>query len=139
MWWKSPASVLNLTLRVSIGLTLIIFGIAFYRDFAPFHANVTDGLGAIKILGTMWSYLLPALFIFAGGLLIVGRYAFVTAWIAGIGLGSVPVGMAMKVLMTNYIPQEALNFIYPIFLWLLIVHLAVKESPVPAARDDEDE
>ncbi len=139
MWYKSPTWILNFSLRASLGVTLVIFGISFYRDFAPFHANVTDGLGGIEFLGTLWTYLLPALFIFAGGLLLIGRYAFITAWIAGIALGSIPVGMALKVLMTNYPLEGALTFIYPIFIWLLVLHLAIKESPPPEPKRDDEE
>lgn len=139
MWYKSPSFVSTLFLRVSVGVSLVVLGIAFYRDFAPFHANVIDGLGSIRIIGDIWSYVLPALFIFTGGMLAVGRYAFVTAWTGGIALGSVPVGMTLKILMTNTPVPEVLAFVSPILIWLIVFHLAVTTQVTVEVAEEDDE
>ena len=108
---------------------MVLIGISAFRVFAPFVANVTDGLGWLSFLGTIWSYLLPALLIFGGGLLAVGRYSFVAAWTGGIALASVPVGLLLKTIMSGLPLPDMLNVATPALVWLVIFYLALNPFP----------
>ncbi len=127
--WKSTSFVSNLILRVSVGISMILIGIAVYRDFAPFMANVTDGLGFLSVFGTVWSYIMPALLIFGGGMLAVGRYSLVTAWAGGVAIGLIPIGLLLKTIMTGSPLPDILIAIYPMLIWLIAFHLAVNQFP----------
>ncbi len=119
---------------------MLLIGISLYRDFAPFWGNVTVGLGRAETFGTIWAYILPGLFIFSGGMMIIGRYSFIPAWTAGIALGSIPVGMSLKTLMTNFPLPDVLEFVSPMFVWLLVyyacVNMRLPDPPPP--EEDED-
>lgn len=135
-YWKSTAFVSNLLLRVSVGVSMTLVGAAQYRDFAPFVANVTDGLGALSILGTIWAYLLPALLVFGGAMLAIGRYSFITAWVGGIAIGSIPVGFLLKTVMTGLPLPDMLEATYPILIWLIAFTLALNPFPDQAAPEE---
>lgn len=139
MWYRSASFVSHLCLRVSLGLSLLLIGISLYRDFAPFWGNVTVGLGNAQIIGSMWAYILPALLIFSGGMLIIGRYSFITAWSAGLGLGSIPVGMSLKTLMSNFPLPEVIEFVSPMFIWMLVYFACVNMPQPEMVVSDEDE
>lgn len=139
MWYKSASFVSHLCLRLSLGLSLLFIGASLYRDFAPFWGNITLGLERLQLLGTIWAYVLPALLIFSGGMLIVGRYSFITAWTAGIGLGSIPVGMSLKVLMSNFPLPEVVDFVSPMFIWMLVYYACVNMPLPELAKEDEEE
>ncbi len=129
MRWQSVSIVSNLTLRVSIGISMMLIGISEYRDFAPFVANVTDGLGWLSPLGMVWAYLLPALLIFGGGMLAIGRYPYVAAWMGGIALGSIPVGLLLKTVMTGSPLPDTLMAAYPSVVWLVAFYLSLNAFP----------
>ncbi len=135
---KSTSSVSNLLLRVSIGVSMIFIGIAQYRDFAPFVANVTDGLGFLSAAGTVWSYFLPALLIFGGGMLTVGRYSFVTAWAGGIAIGSIPIGLLLKTVMSGSPLPDILTAIYPMLIWFIAFYLALNPFPDDMPMSEEE-
>ncbi len=125
MNYKSGSAVSNLLLRVGVGLPMMLIGIAEYRDFAPFVANVTDGLGFLQFLGTIWAYFLPALFLFGGAMLMIGRYRHVTAWIGGLALGSIPTGLLLKTLMTGIPLPDMIAAAFAPLVWLLVFTLAL--------------
>lgn len=129
MHWKSAPAVLSLVLRVSVGGSLLLMGISEYRDFAPFVANVTDGLGWLATAGTIWAYLLPALIIFGGGLLAVGRYPFIVAWTGGVALGSIPLGLMLKTLMTGSPLPTIIDAATPALLWIIVFMMAMGRMP----------
>ncbi len=56
MNWKSVSVTSNLVLRVPLGVAMVMIGISAYRDFAPFVANVTDGLGWASSVGHVWAF-----------------------------------------------------------------------------------
>ncbi len=129
MHWTSASAVSNLILRVSVGVTMLLIGISEYRDFAPFLASVTDGLGWMSSVVTVFAYMLPALLIFGGGLLAIGRYSFVAAWTGGIALGLVPVGLVLKTVMTGSPLPDMLTAAYPPVVWLIAFYLALNAFP----------
>ena len=108
---------------------MMFSGISEYRDFAPFVANMTDGLGFLSFLGTIWAYILPALLVFGGGLLAVGRYSSVVAWTGGVALASVPVGLLLKTVVTGLPLPDMLNTATPALVWLVIFYFALNPFP----------
>lgn len=135
MRFQSTSIVSNSILRVSIGISMVLIGISEYRDFAPFLANVTDGLGWMSFPATLWGYILPALLIFGGGLLAAGRYSFVAAWTGGIALGSIPIGLLLKTVMTGSPLPDTLMAAYPSVVWLMAFYLAM--NPFPDQESEE--
>ncbi len=129
MNYKSTSAVSNLVLRIAVGLPMILIGMAEYRDFAPFVANVTDGLGALELLGTIYGHFLPALFIFGGGMLMVGRYQYITAWVGGAALGVIPAGLLLKTLMTGIPLPDMIAACFPPLIWLVAFYLALNPQP----------
>ena len=142
MTWKSVSQTSSLVLRVSLGITMVLIGISAYRDFAPFVANVTDGLGIFSAFGTLWSYFLPAFLIFGGGLLAVGRYQYIAALTGGVGLGSVPAGLMLKNIMSGVPLPDMMTAAYPTIVWLIAFYLALNafpevEMPEPEPATDD--
>jgi hypothetical protein len=137
MNWKSTAQVSSLLLRVPLGLTMLMIGISAYRDFAPFVANVTDGLGWAVSLGYVWSFFLPALLIFGGGLLAVGRYSWIAAWTGGLALASLPVGLILKNIITGVPLPDMMAASYPVIVWLVAYYLALNPLPEQEAQQAE--
>ncbi len=139
MNWKSVSQNSSLILRVSLGLTMVLIGISAYRDFAPFTANVTDGLGVFSAFGTVWAFLLPALLIFGGGFLAIGRYQYIAAITGGIGLGSVPVGLMLKNIMSGTPLPDMMAAAYPTIVWMIAFYLALNTFPEVAPPEEEEE
>lgn len=139
MNWKSVSATSNLVLRVPLGICMILIGISAYRDFAPFIANVTDGLGWLSSFGVVWAYILPALFVFGGGLLAVGRYSYVAALTGGVALASVPFGLILKNIMSGAPLPEMLSASYPTIVWMVAFYLALNPLPEmePVPADDK--
>ncbi len=129
MHWTSSSAVSSLVLRVSVGLSMIFIGITEYRDFSPFVANMTDGLGVASMLGTVWAYVFPALLVFGGGLLAIGRYPLVAAWTGGVALASVPAGMLLKTVMTGLPLPDMLATATPALVWLVVFYFALNPFP----------
>jgi len=129
MNWKSTSQTSNLVLRITMGLTMVLIGISAYRDFAPFVANVTDGLSILSAFGTVWAYLLPALLIFGGGMLTIGRYSYIAALSGGLALGSVPVGLMLKNIMSGAPLPDMMAAAYPTIVWLIAFYLALNPLP----------
>jgi hypothetical protein len=127
--YKSVPFVSCTLLRISVGVCMVLIGIAAYRDFAPFVANVTDGLGPLSLFGYFWAFFLPALLVFGGGMLAVGRYSYIAAWVGGIALGSIPLGLILKTVMTGLPLPDMIKEAYPSIVWLVAFYLAVNMPP----------
>ena len=129
MNWKSVSATSNLVLRVPLGIAMVMIGASAYRDFAPFVANVTDGLGWASTFGYVWAFLLPALLIFGGGMLAVGRYSYVAALTGGVALGSVPMGLILKNIITGVPLPDMMSASYPTIVWMIAFYLALNTLP----------
>lgn len=129
MNWKSVSATSNLVLRVPLGISMVMIGASAFRDFAPFVANVTDSLGWATPFGYIWAFVLPALLIFGGGMLAIGRYSFVAAWTGGIALGSVPVGLLLKNILTGVPLPDMMGASYPTIVWMIAFYLALNTLP----------
>lgn len=129
MNWKSVSETSNLILRVPLGITMVLIGASAYRDFAPFVANVTDGLGWANSVGYVWAFVLPALLIFGGAMLAVGRYSYIAAITGGIALGSVPIGLILKNIITGVPLPDMMAASYPTLVWIIAFYLALNPFP----------
>lgn len=115
-------------LRASLGGTLVLIGISAYRNFSAFVANVSDGLGPIMILVVPWSFILPGLLIVGGSLLILGRYQWVAAWMCGLSVGTIPVGLILKTVLTGLPLPDMMAAGYPSIIWIVGLYLAFSPS-----------
>lgn len=138
MNWKSASETSNLVLRVPLGLVMVMIGASAYRDFAPFVANITDGLGWVSSFGYVWAFILPALMIFGGGMLAIGRYSYVAALTGGVALGSVPVGLILKNLITGVPLPDMMTASYPTIVWMLAFYLALNPMPDMSPQETEE-
>ncbi len=123
---SSPKGVAALALRLSFGLSLVLVGINHYMTMGGFSLMVTDGLGPLTFLGTLWAYVLPALMILGGALLAIGMYTEIGAWAAGLALGSIPVGMLLKPVLTGVALGDMMPVAVNTFVWILIYYFVVK-------------
>ena len=138
MNWKSVSETSNLVLRVPLGLVMVMIGASAYRDFAPFVANITDGLGWVSSFGYVWAFVLPALMIFGGGMLAIGRYSYVVALTGGVALGSVPVGLILKNIITGVPLPDMMAASYPTIVWMIAFYLALNPMPDMSAPEIEE-
>ncbi len=139
MNWKSVSATSNLVLRVPLGLSMVMIGASAYRDFAPFVANVTDGLGWASSVGYVWAFFLPALMIFGGGMLAIGRYSYIAALTGGIALGSVPIGLIMKNIITGVPLPDMMGASYPTIVWMIAFYLALNPWPDTTSPETEEQ
>lgn len=123
---KSPKAAVALSLRLSFGLTLLLVGVVHYMTLDMFQGMVAEGLGPLSTLGTIWAYLLPALQIVGGALFAVGMYYEVAAWTSGIALGSIPVGMVLKSVLSGVALPEVMGAANNAFIWIIVYALVVK-------------
>ena len=123
---NDPKCSAKLALRVSFGGSLLLVGIAHYMTLEMFSGMVADGLGPLTFLGTIWAYVLPALQIVGGALFVVGMYYGVAAWTAGLALGSIPVGMLLKPVLSGVALPDMMPAAINAFIWLLVYVMVVK-------------
>ena len=123
---KDPKCSAKLALRLSFGLSLLFVGIAHYMTLEAFSAMVSDGLGPLEFLGTIWAYVLPALQIVGGALFAVGMYYEVASFTAGLALGSIPVGMLLKSMLSGVSLGDVMPMANNTFIWLLVYLMVVK-------------
>lgn len=125
---KSPKKIVAMALRYSLGLSLLFIGIIHYMDLANFTGMVTVGLGALEPLGVVWAYVLPALQIVAGALLVLGMMKEVAAWAGGIALGSIPAGLLLKPILSGgeISPIEVMPLVADTFIWLFVLYFVIK-------------
>lgn len=125
---KDPKCAAKLALRLSFGLSLLLVGIAHYMTFEMFSMMTSDGLGPLEILGTIWAFVLPALMIVGGALFAVGMYYEIASWAAGLALGSIPVGMLLKPVLSGVALPDMMPAAINAFIWLLVYFFVVKSS-----------
>lgn len=123
---NDPKTAAKLSLRVSFGLSLLLVGVAHYMTLDMFGGMVAEGLGPLSFLGNIWAYVLPALQIVGGALFAVGMYYEIAAWTSGIALGSIPVGMLLKPVLTGVALPDMMPAAINAFIWLLVYVMVVK-------------
>lgn len=123
---SSSKGIAHLALRVSFGLSLLLVGITHYMTLDAFKLMVTDGLGALSFLGMMWAYVLPGLMIIGGALYTIGMYREIAAWAAGLALGSIPVGMLLKPVLSGVALGDMMPVAVNTFVWVLVYYFVAK-------------
>lgn len=116
----------TIVVRTSFGLALLFVGLIHYMTILSFVHTVSDGLGPLTVFGKAWAYVLPALFVAGGTLFALGMYLEWAAWIAGIGLGSIPVGVLLKPIMSGVPLAQAMPSAVNAFVWLTVYLLVVR-------------
>ena len=109
-----------LFVRVSFGLSLLFVGLTHYMDMGSFTIMVSDGLGPLGLLGTIWSYIYPALLIVGGVLTAFGKYPFVAIPVVGLALASIPAGMLLKPVLSGVGLDETMPPAINAFIWILV-------------------
>ena len=123
---NSPKCIAKLCVRIGFGVALALFGIAHLRTMDGFRVMVSDGLGPLAGLGTLWAYILPLLQI-GGGVLLVANYRLdIAAWCAGIALASIAIGMPLKAVIGGVPLGEVAPAVNTTLLWLLVYLFVVK-------------
>jgi uncharacterized membrane protein YphA (DoxX/SURF4 family) len=123
-----PKCIAACVVRVSFGLSLLFVGLVHYMNFTAFKGMVSEDLAALTLFGTLWAYILPALMIVGGALLVIGMFLDVAAWTAGIALASIPAGMLLKSVLSGVSLATTMPSANDALLWLLIFFFVVKSS-----------
>ncbi len=122
----SPKGTAKLLLRVSFGVSLALIGLSHYMTLSVFTGMVSDGLGPLSGLGTLWSYVLPALEIVGGVLLVAGYREDIGAWAAGVALASISIGLLLKPVFGGAALGDVMPGVTDTLLWLLAYFFVVK-------------
>jgi uncharacterized membrane protein YphA (DoxX/SURF4 family) len=122
----SPSCAAKLIVRVAFGGALALFGLAHLKTISDFTGMVSQGLGPLSGLGTLWAYVLPVLMIVGGVLFIVNYRTDIATWAAGVALASIIVGMPLKSVVGNVPLGEVGPGVNNAFLWLLVYLFVVK-------------
>ena len=125
---KSPKCIVALCLRVSFGLSLLFVGIAHYLTISAFRGMVSDGLGAVSLLGSLWAYVMPALMIVGGALLVLDKRRDIEAWASSLALGSIPAGMLLKSVIGGVSLADTMPAAINAFVWIALYILVMKMS-----------
>lgn len=125
---SNSKGIAKLALRVSFGLSILFVGITHYMTMDAFVPMVTDGLGALQFLGTLWAYVLPGLMIVSGVLFTIGMYDEIAAWAGGLALGSIPAGMLLKPILSGVALGDMMPVAVNTFVWVLIYYFVAKSS-----------
>jgi hypothetical protein len=122
---SEPKGVASLLIRASFGLSVLFVGLTHYMDFDSFSLMASDGLGVFSMLGTLWSFIYPALLIVGGALFVIGYFRIVATWAVGIALGSVPAGMLLKPILSGVALDEMMPPANTAFIWLIVFAIVV--------------
>lgn len=124
----TPKCIVALCLRVSFGLSLLFVGVAHYLTISAFRGMVSDDLGVISMLGALWAYILPALMIVGGALLIADKRRDIEAWATGVALGSIPAGMLLKSVIGGLSLADTMPAAINAFVWIITYLLVLRIS-----------
>lgn len=114
-------------LRIAFGATIALYGLSHYLDFTGFSGLTTMGYtGVLFSLAGIWAYVLPALMIVGGVLLVVPYRKDVAAWCIGVALASIAIGMTLKTVLGTLSLADVGEMVNNALLWLLIFVFAVK-------------
>ncbi len=123
---SSPKGVAKLLVRVAFGVSLALIGLNHYMNLDAFAAMTASGLGPLTGLGTLWAYVLPALEI-VGGVLLVAQYRTdIGVWTAGVALASIAIGLLLKPVFGTPI-VDVMPMVNDTFIWIL-AYLFVAKS-----------
>lgn len=123
---QCPLCIVGTVARISLGLSLLFVGLVHYMSFTAFSAMVSEDLAALSLLGTLWAYILPALMIIGGSLLVLGMFTEVALWSSSIALGSIPAGMLLKSVTSGLPLSETMPPAINALIWLIALIVITK-------------
>ncbi len=124
----SSKKIAGCFLRVVFGLSLLLIGIGHYMSLASLSTMISDGLGPLAGIGSIWAYIMPALEIIAGITLTINMYRPAGAWAAGLAFGSMAIGTLAKTLLSGADLGAGMGMAQVSLLWLLFLYFALKSS-----------
>lgn len=94
-------STLGSALRIAVGVSVALIGLVHYQTLSGFTTMVSDGLGDLSPLGSIWAYILPALQIIGGLWFAFDKKSSIPTLLLGVAFGSIAIGMLAKVVLGN--------------------------------------
>ncbi|MDD5041676.1 MAG: hypothetical protein PHX87_04705 [Candidatus Peribacteraceae bacterium] len=125
---QCPLCIVGTVARISLGCSLLFVGLVHYMSFESFSGMVSEDLGALSLLGTLWAYVLPALMIIGGSLLVLNMFEEVALWAASIALGSIPAGLLLKSVVSGLPLSETMQPAINALIWLIALIIITKVS-----------
>lgn len=116
---QHPLCIAGTVARMSLGLSLLCVKLVHYMSFGSFVGMVSEDLGALTMLGVLWAYILPALMIIGGALLVLGMFDEVAVWCASLALGSIPAGLLLKSVLSGLPLSETMQPAINALIWLI--------------------
>jgi len=125
---QCPLCIVGFVARISLGLSLLFVGLVHYMSFESFAGMVSEDLAGLTFLGTLWAYILPALMIIGGTLLVLNMFTEVALWASSIALGSIPAGMLLKSVVSGLPLSETMQPAIDALIWLIALVIITKVS-----------
>lgn len=123
-----PKSVLGCGFQVSFGLSLALVGLAHYMSLDAFSGMVSEGMGPLSGLASLWAYILPALQIVGGVLLVAKQQKLIAVWCVTVALGSIAVGLLLKPVVGGADLGAVMPMAQNALLWLVFFAVGMKLS-----------
>ncbi|MDD5103090.1 MAG: hypothetical protein PHX93_01675 [Candidatus Peribacteraceae bacterium] len=121
-----PLCIVGTVARLSFGASLVFVGLVHYMSFESFAGMVSEDLAALSFLGTLWAYILPALMIIGGALLVLGLFTDIALWASSIAIGSIPAGMLLKSVLSGLPLAETMPPAINALIWLIALIVITK-------------
>ena len=125
---QCPLCIVGTVARISFGASLVFVGLVHYETFESFAGMVSEDLAALTFLGTLWAYILPALMIIGGALLVLNMFTEIALWASSIALGSIPAGMLLKSVISGLPLAETMQPAINALIWLMVLIMITKVS-----------
>jgi len=125
---QCPTCIVGAVARVSLGLSLLFVGLVHYMSFESFTGMVSEDLGALTMLGVLWAYVLPALMIIGGALLVLAMFMDIALWASSIAIGSISAGMLLKSVLSGLPLSQTMQPAINALIWLIALMICTKLS-----------
>lgn len=127
---QEPKAIAGLVLRLTFGLGILLVGLVHYQGISGFTGMVSQGLGPLSGLGTLWAYILPGLMVVGGALIVLRKYCHIATWCVTVALGSIVVGMLLKPVLSGNPAMlgEVMPAVNNAFIWLIFYGVMKKFS-----------
>ncbi|MDO8468361.1 MAG: hypothetical protein Q7S29_01220 [Candidatus Peribacter sp.] len=125
---QCPLCIVGTVARISLGASLVFVGLIHYMTFESFVGMVSEDLAFLSFPGTLWAYILPALMIVGGALLVLHMFTEIALWASSIALGSIPAGMLLKSVLSGLPLSETMQPAVNALIWLIALIVITKIS-----------
>ena len=123
---KDSKGIASFVVRYAFGFALLLIGLKHLMTVDSFAGFVAADLGSLAPLGELWAYVYSIFLIGAGVLFIADMHRDVAAWMSGIALGSIVVGMLLKPLLGGVELGSVMPAVHNTWIWLLVYLMVVK-------------